>query len=454
METYNGHVRTPADAIILFEACHIGLLPRVQRRLSERERQLIKSGSVFVWEESEAGIRRWTDGRSWSASRVSGSFLTYREMEGKRGVSTFENSAPCESMQNGAEQESDGGFDGYRYKPDGLVKQSFSITTNDGRHMHLISYYSQPSQAGQRPVQPTNDPQLHHVWTEKGIYSGSTIHGQSTVPAVIGGPMGWPGYIHAAHQRSIYGCSSYDYAPPHPSAWSPPGPMRKPPPHPHYGPYYHHPAFGHPMQHPPQPAKGLNSCERPQPHAICSVLPLPPHYDRGPPSPPPVGGLLRDYPSRYHGRGSYQSPPISTPSFPSASTAAPPPSLTARPAPPPVKRLERKEDDRHDSTETQLKSQARPTPETTSQHSTAATASTPSTTNSTASSARAGQNIPSINLMLKAGVNGQPTVRSSSCSPSGSGRMASDIPMHKLGFEADRDMQALRNLDKSTFKAY
>ena len=57
METYNGHVRTPADAILLFEACRLGLLPRVQRRLSEKERQSIKSGSVFVWDEREAGMR-------------------------------------------------------------------------------------------------------------------------------------------------------------------------------------------------------------------------------------------------------------------------------------------------------------------------------------------------------------------------------------------------------------
>ncbi|KAF2726139.1 hypothetical protein K431DRAFT_280158 [Polychaeton citri CBS 116435] len=54
METYHGHVRTPVDAIFFFEACRIGLLPRVQRRLSEKERQSIKSGSVFVWYESEA----------------------------------------------------------------------------------------------------------------------------------------------------------------------------------------------------------------------------------------------------------------------------------------------------------------------------------------------------------------------------------------------------------------
>lgn len=453
METYNGHVRTPADASILFEACHIGLLPRVQRRLSKKERQSIKSGSVFVWEESEAGMRRWTDGRSWSASHVSGSFLTYREMEGKRGGSTFETSAPCESMQTSAEKESDGGPDGFRYKPDGLVKQSFSVTTDDGRHMHLISYYSLSSQAEQRLVQPTNDPQLRHVRTEKGMCSEPTLHGQSTVPAVIRGPMGSPGYSHAAYQPSMYGRSPYDLAPPYMSAWAPPGSMHTPPPHSHYGPYSHHPACGHPMQHPLQPVDGPNSYDTAQPHLTCSALPPPPHHDRGPPPPPPVGGLLPGYPSRYHRRGSHQLPPISTPSFASASAAAPPAFLTARPAPSPIKKSERKEDDRHDSTQTQLKLGAQPTPETIS-HSTAAMASTLPTTNSTTSSARTGQTIPSINLMLNAIENGPPTVRSSSRSPSGSGRMASDIPMHKLGLEANRDMQALRNLDKSTFKPF
>lgn len=32
----------------------------------------IRSGSVFVWEESDddTGLRRWTDGLLWSASRM------------------------------------------------------------------------------------------------------------------------------------------------------------------------------------------------------------------------------------------------------------------------------------------------------------------------------------------------------------------------------------------------
>ena len=56
MDTYYGHIRSPADAIKLFEACRLGLFPRVQRRLSEKERQSIKSGSVFVWDEREVEV--------------------------------------------------------------------------------------------------------------------------------------------------------------------------------------------------------------------------------------------------------------------------------------------------------------------------------------------------------------------------------------------------------------
>ncbi|KAI9841677.1 MAG: hypothetical protein M1837_000471, partial [Sclerophora amabilis] len=212
METYNGHVRTPADAIILFEACRLGHLPRVQRRLSEKERQSIKSGSVFVWDEREAGMRRWTDGKSWSASRVSGSFLTYREMEGKRGggaaaaaaaagggggftpaVSTAHSSAgKTPDSTRGSDSDvdmGDEGPDGYRYKPDGLMKQSFSITTSGGAHLHLISYYSRSHPTAQSLTQPSNDPNLRTIRPQKGLYPESTVHDQQNVPVVTRGAM-------------------------------------------------------------------------------------------------------------------------------------------------------------------------------------------------------------------------------------------------------------------------
>ncbi|KAI4667273.1 uncharacterized protein J4E79_001958 [Alternaria viburni] len=211
METYHGHVRTPNDAIILFEACRIGILPRVQRRLSEKERQQIKSGSVFVWDEREAGMRRWTDGKSWSASRVSGSFLTYREMEGKRGGSAVP-TAPVAKRASGKSPdgtgsgESDGeGPDGYRYKPDGLMKQSFSITTQSGQHLHLISYYSR-SNSNNLP-QPTNDAQLRHIRPPKNMYPESAVNETQTVPAVTRGPM--PGSPYSAPGHSMAPSSPY-----------------------------------------------------------------------------------------------------------------------------------------------------------------------------------------------------------------------------------------------------
>jgi hypothetical protein len=98
METYHGQVCTECDAIILFEACRIGLLPRVQRRLSVYERQYIRCGSVFVWDESEAGMRRWTDGKSWSFIRQSGKFCLYRETEDKHGGTVLCQTKPVKCM--------------------------------------------------------------------------------------------------------------------------------------------------------------------------------------------------------------------------------------------------------------------------------------------------------------------------------------------------------------------
>ncbi|EGC42308.1 cAMP independent regulatory protein [Histoplasma capsulatum var. duboisii H88] len=231
METYNGHVRTPADAIILFEACRIGLLPRVQRRLSEKERQSVKSGSVFVWDEREAGMRRWTDGKSWSASRVSGSFLTYREMEGKRGGSHGAQASRAgktpDSNRGSDEDPGEGGEegpDGYRYKPDGLMKQSFSITTSTGQHLHLISYYARSHPTAPGLNQPSTDPALRHIRPQKGLYPESSVNDQQNLPVVTRGPMPAPGFSISPH--------SLPYArsgPTHPQTFVP-APYSWPPP--------------------------------------------------------------------------------------------------------------------------------------------------------------------------------------------------------------------------------
>ncbi|EEH37527.1 cAMP-independent regulatory protein pac2 [Paracoccidioides lutzii Pb01] len=279
METYNGHVRTPADAIILFEACRIGLLPRVQRRLSEKERQSIKSGSVFVWDEREAGMRRWTDGKSWSASRVSGSFLTYREMEGKRGgghVTQASRAGKTPDSNRGSDEDAgDGeeGPDGYRYKPDGLMKQSFSITTSTGQHLHLISYYARSHPTAPGLNQPSTDPALRHIRPQKGLYPESSVNDQQNLPVVTRGPMPAPAFSVSPH--------SLPYArsgPPHPQSYAPPYNWPPPPitsaPHAPVMPYPAYlPPLAGPDGHPPVPYGQ-------HPHAPPSHPQLPSPYER------------------------------------------------------------------------------------------------------------------------------------------------------------------------------
>jgi hypothetical protein len=101
-ETFHGFIETTTDALLLFEACRRGVLPKIGRRLQERERSIIRSGSVFIFDEKESGnfnyilfhthtqlkqkkkgIKRWTDGRAWSPSRILGNFLIYRELDNR-----------------------------------------------------------------------------------------------------------------------------------------------------------------------------------------------------------------------------------------------------------------------------------------------------------------------------------------------------------------------------------
>lgn len=165
METYIGHIKTPQDALIVFEACRRNQLLRVQRRLSSKERIQIRSGSVFAWDEREAGMRRWTDGRTWSPSRVLGSFLTYRELDTKRRPrrpSSTSSSLPlCNNTKASA---------ACSYKRDGLIKQSFSICTATNQKLHLISYYSKSDVLAGRLKQPTTDPLLNQINVPKGLY--------------------------------------------------------------------------------------------------------------------------------------------------------------------------------------------------------------------------------------------------------------------------------------------
>lgn len=276
METYYGIVRTPADAIKLFEACRLGLLPRVQRRLSEKERGGIRSGSVFVWDEREAGMRRWTDGKSWSASRVSGSFLTYREMEGKRNSGfggTRRGAGKTPESGRGSDEDRDNEEpEGYRYKVDGLLKQSFSITTSAGQHLHLISYYSRPPGGAPELPQPTQDPALAHVVPAKGLYPESSLHDSNPTPALTRAPMANSGYTLSQPTAYAYGHHTGQYSQGY--AW-PPSPAATPPysHHVSYPPHSAAPPSQHSHRHLPLPTAEPRTTLPPISHSTSPPMP-------------------------------------------------------------------------------------------------------------------------------------------------------------------------------------
>ncbi|KAJ5570245.1 uncharacterized protein N7459_009675 [Penicillium hispanicum] len=177
--TFTGYVATTQDALILFEACLTGVLHHVPRRPHDRERShLVRSGSVFIYEENSSGIKRWTDGVTWSPSRILGNFLVYRELEKpfppgeKKRAMKKANRRPAPPTRPGEpypRHDSNGqGYsptspagpfgdrphqseveralvgslvDSYGFKDSGLVKKTMSVTVLGVTH-HLVSYYS------------------------------------------------------------------------------------------------------------------------------------------------------------------------------------------------------------------------------------------------------------------------------------------------------------------------
>ena len=193
--TWVGFIPDTREALILFEATIQGLLNRVTRRPHDRERSaLIQSGSVFIYEEGASGIKRWTDGVSWSPSRILNNFLIYRELEKpfppgekkrakpkvKQTPSDESNvkqgggegsvvspstpssaTSPSGSKDGNLEKDSKRSLVGsltesYNFKdPGGLVKKTMSVVV-DGAHYHLVSYYNPDDVENNRLERPMN----------------------------------------------------------------------------------------------------------------------------------------------------------------------------------------------------------------------------------------------------------------------------------------------------------
>ncbi|KAI8804701.1 Gti1/Pac2 family-domain-containing protein [Cladochytrium replicatum] len=161
-EAFFGYIDSHLDALLVMQACQDGLLKRVGRRLTQEERAGIRSGSIFVFDQAESGIKRWTDGMTWSPSRVfNGNFLIYRQTE-PRGVSsgTYEDEEPMEGGITAYPQEPafTASLKGDMVlKPGGMVKKAISaaLPGDPTKSLHLISYYAREDVARGRLSRPS-----------------------------------------------------------------------------------------------------------------------------------------------------------------------------------------------------------------------------------------------------------------------------------------------------------
>jgi hypothetical protein len=129
---FTGFFETPLDAALLIVAANSGskLMVPVKQRLGQREREGIQSGSVFVFTEKDTGMKRWTDGKRWSKSRVEGQFLVYRSLGSDvcKGVKRDE-----PFLMKGKSDPIDDSV---------LLKKTFAISI-DGNVTHVVSFIDQ-----------------------------------------------------------------------------------------------------------------------------------------------------------------------------------------------------------------------------------------------------------------------------------------------------------------------
>lgn len=88
-ESYYGCLHSESECRLLIERSRKGEILTVKKRLNQREKSLIRPGSIFVYTEEESNIKRWTDKKEWSPSRVQGCFLVYKELQGQLMKKTY-----------------------------------------------------------------------------------------------------------------------------------------------------------------------------------------------------------------------------------------------------------------------------------------------------------------------------------------------------------------------------
>ncbi|KAG6808396.1 hypothetical protein H0H92_004281 [Tricholoma furcatifolium] len=170
------HVRDAHDAHVVLEAVRLNILPIIRRRLLTSERDDLKSGHVYVWEEAQddGGLLR-------SQSRMRGDYLFYEEK-----VETTQEERDAKAARR-ARRASDPTAvlplptrrKDRPSKPNGLTKQTYSVSvhlpgSSESRKWHLVAYFSS-SDFNRLPVIESYD-YLRNITVPHSIFMNAKLH--------------------------------------------------------------------------------------------------------------------------------------------------------------------------------------------------------------------------------------------------------------------------------------
>ncbi|KAJ3024053.1 UNVERIFIED_CONTAM: hypothetical protein HDU68_008341 [Siphonaria sp. JEL0065] len=135
-ETWKGFIKDATDASMIIEACVANMLQPlniVPMSLSDLQ---IRSGTVLVFAENSSmgQMVRWRDGCRWSASRLQGPFLLYREVEASNNNSSMEVERDVRFVNTVVRGKT-------MFVANGMAKRTLTLTGSDGNRYRVISYF-------------------------------------------------------------------------------------------------------------------------------------------------------------------------------------------------------------------------------------------------------------------------------------------------------------------------
>lgn len=202
------------DAVALFSAVAIDRVVQgiSDRPTAEERSNLIKSGNVIIFEENgPSGIKRWTDDRNWSPSRIDGPFILYRELnepmpagEQKKanrdpdGRSCSSNKPAKEAAVLPAdrgqwdESVTMGSLVGntYNFKDGGLMKKTCSMRFR-GHKFVMVSYYTHHDIIEGKLLRPKEHPLYNHLRPSQDLLEHGKISYSKGDNKVFPGEIPW-----------------------------------------------------------------------------------------------------------------------------------------------------------------------------------------------------------------------------------------------------------------------